>query len=237
MESAISLKFPNAFSLDYSYYEDERYNETRRCKLILFSTCLGDNTSFDEMAGVIGKAKRKKLIETLVIGDIEYDIACSIAGYATPFILTKEYIVKNLERGCINRTVQKANEHNIRCVWTNPKFSNLYHDTCYRVASNIDANSSINSSYIQTKILNHNVNPFKVAQMTSKELCPDKYIKIDQKINKRNNLEQKVKYSELYRCRKCKRNQCKTERRYNRSLDEGVNLMIICTFCGNEWCG
>ena len=62
-----------------------------------------------------------------------------------------------------------------------------------------------------------------------------KYIKIDEKINKRNNQESKIKYSELYRCRKCKRNQTTTERRYARSLDEGVDLTIICLFCGNRW--
>ena len=53
--------------------------------------------------------------------------------------------------------------------------------------------------------------------------------------NLENNNEIKIKYSELYRCNKCKRNQTKTERRYARSLDEGIDLTIICLFCGKRW--
>ena len=41
-----SLKYPNAISLNMEYYNNENYNNIRRCKLILFSHCLGDNDSF-----------------------------------------------------------------------------------------------------------------------------------------------------------------------------------------------
>ena len=93
----------------------------------------------------------------------------------------------------------------------------------------------MNSDSIKKKILNKDVNLQEVANMSSKELCPKKYEKIDQKINKRTNLELKIKFSELYKCSKCKRNQCTTERRYARSLDEGTDLTIHCLFCSHSW--
>lgn len=233
---AIDLQFPNAIVLDYDYYDDDRYNAIRRCKLMLFSQCLG-KTCLAELEGNIVKTQKKLLITYLTKFGLSKNSSKCVAAYAYPFIYTKEYIVKNLERGCLNRTIVKSNDYNIRGVWSNPKFVSLYHDICYKIASNLDVTSVINSDYITKKILKNEVNINMVANMSSKELCPKKYEKIDMKINQRTNLERKIKYSELYRCRKCKRNQCTTERRYNRSLDEGVNLTIICLFCGHEWCG
>ena len=151
--------------------------------------------------------------------------------------LSKEYISEQLEKGCLNRAIKKAKEYNIRCIWSNPKFIDIYHSICYKVTINIDKNSSIKSDYIINKIINQDINLTDIANMKSKDLCPEKYVHIDEKMFKRTNLKRKIKFSELYRCKKCKRNQTTTERRYNRSLDEGVNLTIKCLFCGNTWGG
>ena len=90
---------------------------------------------------------------------------------------------------------------------------------------------------IKDKVVNKDCVLRDIANLTDKELCPDIYIIIDKKIETRNNLKTTIKFSELYKCFKCKRNQCTTERVYNRSIDEGINLMINCTFCGNRWPG
>ena len=160
-----------------------------------------------------------------------------INEYSHEKLFTKEYIVKNLERGCLNRAVEKSKTYNIRCVWSNTKFTDLYHSICYKVAANLDNKSIVQSDYIRQKVLNKTCKISDVANLSSTELCPRKYEKILLKLDKRTNAEHKKKYSELYRCRKCKKNQTVTERRYNRSLDEGINLMIICTLCGYQWCG
>lgn len=192
--------FPNSISLNIKFYENENYNEKRRCKLILLSNCLGDNDNFNH---------DKK----------------------------KENIIKHIEKGCLIRAIEKAKTYNIRCIWSNEKFVNLYHNICYKVAVNIDKDSSIESSYMINKILDGDIDLKKIANMTSKELCPKKYEKLEEKMQKRHNLERKIKFSERYQCKKCKRNQTTTERCYNRSLDEGVNLTIRCLFCGNSWGG
>jgi DNA-directed RNA polymerase subunit M/transcription elongation factor TFIIS len=207
MEKHFDLAYPNAISLNMKYYDKETFNYIRRCKLILFSHCLGDNKTFDKLNIIIENTIQ----------------------------LTKEHIVKYLERGCLNRAIKKAKTYNIRCVWANEKFIDVYHSICYKVACNIDPTSSVESDYIFKKIINNEVNLNDVANMTSKELCPKKYEVFNKKINKRVNIERKIKYSELYRCSKCKRNQTTTERRYARSLDEGVDLTINCVFCGHSW--
>lgn len=232
-----NIMYNNATTLELKYYQKENYNKLRRCKLLLFSHCLGDNSDFADVLQEINKKKEGDTNKILELLDIKDKPKKYINKYLNQPSLTKDYIIEYLERGCLNRAVEKAKVYNIRCVWVNQKFVDLYHSICYKVASNIDSTSSIKSDYLRNKILNNELNLVNVANMTSKELCPKKYEKIDAKMNKRANLERKIKYSELYRCRKCKRNQCTTERRYNRSLDEGVNLTINCSFCGHSWNG
>ena len=233
------LNFPNAISLPYSYYENPQYNELRRCKLILFGECMGETLQLDlvKMHGDTINTKKSIITDILNKAEMRRSIINIINGYMHDKIYTKEYIITSLEKGCLNRAVVKSKTYNIRCVWSNEKFTNLYHSICYKVATNLDKNSIVKSDYIRQKILDKTCKISDIANLTSTELCPKKYNKIKQKLDKRFNAEHKKKYSELYHCKKCKRNQTVTERRYNRSLDEGVNLMIICTFCSYQWCG
>ena len=115
------------------------------------------------------------------------------------------------------------------------KFRDLYHEICYKIAVNIDSKSIIGSIHLISLIRDKNVNLSDIANLSGKKLCPEKYEKITKKINLRVNQEVKIKYSSLYRCFRCKNNKCTSERVYNRSLDEGVNLLITCTVCYNEW--
>jgi DNA-directed RNA polymerase subunit M/transcription elongation factor TFIIS len=217
-EKTIVDSYYNTNPLNIKYYQGENFNNIRRCKLLLFNHCLGDNKVFND--------KCAKIINESKITDEDLLIKFS-----------KEYVCEQLEKGCLNRSIKKAKEYNIRCIWSNPNFIDIYHSICYKLTINIDINSSIKSDYIINKIINQDIDLTDMANMKSKDLCPEKYIQIDEKMFKRTNLKRKIKFSELYRCRKCKRNQTTTERRYNRSLDEGVNLTIKCLFCGNTWGG
>lgn len=212
-----SLKYPNAISLSMEYYENENYNRIRRCKLILFSHCLGNNDIF-----------KKRVDEQCKINNLDKEMS---------YKLTKEYIIKYLEKGCLNKAINKSKEIDIRCLWDNKKFVDEYHAICYKVACNIDKESVVNSDYILNKIINNEVSIIDIASMNSKQLCPEKYKKIDEKVSKRNNVEAKIKCSEMYRCSKCKKNQTTTERVYNRSWDEGVSLKITCRYCNHSWGG
>jgi DNA-directed RNA polymerase subunit M/transcription elongation factor TFIIS len=204
---------------------------------LLFGQCLGKNEQLHDEKLKDHMVKNRKILTNRILYNLNIaDIVTNcINKYLYKTVFNKEYIVKKLERGCLNRTIHKSRVHNIRCVWSEPKFVNLYHNICYKLAINLDSDSCVKSESIKKKIINQEVQLQDVANMSSKELCPKKYEKIDQKINKRTNLERKIKFSELYKCSKCKRNQCTTERRYARSLDEGTDLTVHCLFCGHNW--
>jgi len=230
--------FNNSISLDYDEFYKDIYNEIRRAKVILFNDIICNifkDTDLNNIENICILSKIKK-IKKYLSKSLNSSSINNIMDY-----YSKIHIIYNaarkIEIGCLNQAIKKANEYNIRPVWEDNEFTLLYHGICYKLSVNLDENSTIKSNYMKKKILSNNINLYKLATMTSKQLCPNKNILIENKINKRINVTINLKYSELYRCKKCKRNQTTTERRYNRSLDEGVNLTITCTFCGHQWNG
>lgn len=144
-------------------------------------------------------------------------------------------ILTAIENSCINESIRKGKEYNVRCIWSNELFENIYHGVCYTIISTLDNDINSYSDILLKKILDDKFDILNIAHMSCKELCPEKYEDIDKQLTQRRGAEQTLKYSEMYHCRKCKKNQCVTEKRYNRSLDEGVNLTVNCLFCGNSW--
>jgi DNA-directed RNA polymerase subunit M/transcription elongation factor TFIIS len=229
------LEYPKSAPIPFEYYTDTKYNELRRCKLILFTNCLSSSDAVFENDYENNNIKRKCISKLLIDTGFKKNPTKIVRDYVCDAIYSNFYIAKKIEMGCFNRTISKSKHYNIRAIWETLKFRELYHDICYKVAINIDPTSIIGSLYLINLIKNKNVEICNIANLSSKTLCPEKYEKINKKINLRVNQEVKVKYSTLYRCFRCKNNKCTSERVYNRSLDEGVNLRITCTVCYNEW--
>ena len=140
-------------------------------------------------------------------------------------------ILIHIENSCANETIRKARENNLRCVWDNALFVNIYHTICYSIISILNQESNS----LLKKILNNEINLNNIANMPCKELSPEKYVNIMHEINKRINTEQTVKFTKMYFCKKCKKNQTTAERVQNRSNDESSSFFITCLFCNSKW--
>ena len=196
-DTLFKLNFPNSIALPYSYYENPQYNDLRRCKLILFGECMGENEQLDLVKAHGDTINTKKANVSTILNNVGMcRVMINVVNdYTHEKIFTKEYIISNLERGCLNRAVEKSKTYNIRCVWSNEKFTNLYHSICYKVATNLDEKSVVQSDYIRQKILSKMCKISEIANLTSTELCPRKYEKIRKKLDKRVNTEYNKKYS------------------------------------------
>lgn len=229
----IQLTFPNAGSLPFKYYEDERYNQWRRRKIMLFGEYLSQISATNILAEE-NRIRREQVCSYLKNANFPHAYIQCICDYVCPKI-TAIFIAERIERGCMNRTIVKSRDYNIRAIWANNEFRNLYHSICYKISMNLDSKSIVGSDFLLMQIQQGKMALDDIANLSGKQLCPEKYEKLDKKINQRVNQEIKVKYSTLYKCFRCKNNKCTSERVYNRSLDEGVNLRITCTVCYNEW--
>jgi hypothetical protein len=147
----------------------------------------------------------------------------------------KMSLLQLLERSCYNYTINKASDENIMATWSNDLFCDLYHSICYKISSNIDASNEINNVYLINAILNKTIDINLIPNMTSQELFPSQYTAILERVAISKNVVQSIKTSAMYRCSKCKQNKCTLENRFNRSLDEGVNLTITCMNCMHSW--
>jgi DNA-directed RNA polymerase subunit M/transcription elongation factor TFIIS len=139
-------------------------------------------------------------------------------------------IVEMLETGCVNESVRKSNEYNIKCLWSNKNFVCIYHGICYNILSAFDVSESL-----VEKIINGEIDTEKIAHKSIKELCPEKFEDLNKKLAVRMNMEENVKFTTLYFCRRCKHNKTVTKSVQLRSADEGSSTYIKCIFCGNAW--
>lgn len=139
-------------------------------------------------------------------------------------------LLAKIEISCEDEAIRKTREQNLRCEWSNPHFNHIYHTVGYNVMSLLSDDDSI-----IVKLINKELDASIIARLTYKDLACSKVSAIMDKINKRANIEQTVKYTEMYFCTKCKRNKTTFERVQNRSGDEGSSFHITCLFCGTQW--
>lgn len=153
-----------------------------------------------------------------------------------PFIEKTKHL-KSLERSCYNYTIDKAYNDNIPTSWDVNNFCDLYHSTCYKISSNLEKKGIVDNPNFAKLLLSGNLSIEQLPKLSSIEMYPTKYIEILQRIMISKSASQTIKTSAMYKCRRCKENQCMIENRYNRSLDEAINLTITCMNCGYEWNG
>ncbi len=144
-------------------------------------------------------------------------------------------IIINIELSCYNETINKSNELLIYQSWENEKFYYLYNLYCNKITKNLDIESEVNSDYLINKIINNEIDINTIASLSSDKLCPDKSKNIKDTINQRNNQQLNIKTSTLYKCKNCGKKKVTIHEYQARSLDEGSNLSLTCTFCNYRW--
>lgn len=150
-------------------------------------------------------------------------------------LIDKFELLMKIERACYNYTFYKAQELNTPTKWENEEFINIYTIVCAKIGSNIDQTNSVQNTYLANAIMSGTINIQNLPKMTSQELFPDKYRVVLQQLELSKNVSRTVRTTAMYTCRRCRKSECTYENLYNRSLDEGVNLIITCVSCGLEW--
>jgi DNA-directed RNA polymerase subunit M/transcription elongation factor TFIIS len=149
----------------------------------------------------------------------------------------RDLLIYQLEKACLDTTIKKSREMNIPYIWTNDIFVEFYHSICYKISSNIDKTNEVKNPKLGEEILDKKISIQDLPSMSGIDLYPEKYETVIEKIERSKNVEKSKKTSKMYKCRRCHNNTCTIANRYNRSLDEGVNLTITCASCGFEWNG
>lgn len=169
----------------------------------------------------------------------KFIIFSSVLKHHTKFLALKPTerftLIEKIERSCFNSSITKANEENTPTKWDNEIFRDIYNILCAKIAANISQENNVKNPNLANKIIDGLIQFNDLPKMTSQELYPEKYEIVLKKIESSKAVKKSVKTTVMYKCRRCRRNECTYENLYNRSLDEGVNLKITCVPCGYQW--
>ena len=147
----------------------------------------------------------------------------------------KDMITRRIERNCFEVTLTMCTADGINRLFTEKKFVERYSTNCNRVIVNLDVLSEVGSSYLLDNIIADNINPYKVAELESKDLCPYASKTEREEIAVRQGQKADIKVSTKYTCYKCKNNET-TQREYqSRASDESSSLSIKCIHCEYVW--
>lgn len=163
-----------------------------------------------------------------------YKFLCKHKKFCNANNNTQFQIIRDLERSCYNETLKTARDYDVINQWNVEEFINIYHIKCGRVLAYLtpDENNPNDVNKFIEKMFSNSNYAKKFPTLKHSDLYPSVYEKLQQR--HKAGEQKKIKYSEMYKCPRCKRSLSTIANRYNRSLDEGTNLMITCAYCGYE---
>ena len=141
-----------------------------------------------------------------------------------------------MEKSIYNVSIKEARTKYVERSWDCVQFKWIYKKNYAKIIANINYNK--NSDFVINKIKYNLWEPDKIISMTLQELYPDiweeliiKNIKKMEQLSKQNN----VQGTDMFRCGKCKKNNCTYYQMQTRSADEPMTTFITCLNCSNRW--
>jgi DNA-directed RNA polymerase subunit M/transcription elongation factor TFIIS len=149
---------------------------------------------------------------------------------------TQITLVRRIERSCFEETLNKSIAAGVDRLFTNPRFINIYSTESARIIVNLDITSSVGSSYLISRLINGEINPYTIAKLSSEQLCPEASLAERSEINIRREQEnhQDKKTSKMYVC-KCGSTATTFIEQQTRALDEASTRSIKCEVCKSVW--
>lgn len=154
-------------------------------------------------------------------------------------LINNDSISKQVEEGIYQYVVDDiCRAKNLPVNWNNSYFKRAYLNRCISLYSNLDKNSYIGNELLINKVLNEEIDPYKLAFMTPQELFPENWKDILEKKNAENEFlyaNKHMSYTDEYTCGRCKQKKCSYFLSQTRSADEPMNLFVTCLNCGHKW--
>lgn len=143
--------------------------------------------------------------------------------------------ILGIEQSCYQHTLETCDSLLILKNWNDPRFNDVYRCKITRITKNLDASSEVKDIYLFHAIMNRDIDVYTISYLRSDKLSPKRSEFIIRNLQAR--MEQKLTYktTKLYKCPKCKKNECTIRMVQLRSLDEGENASLRCIYCHHAW--
>jgi transcription elongation factor S-II len=141
-----------------------------------------------------------------------------------------------IEKSIYNYTIREAREKKVERTWNNKLFVFLYKKNFSKVYSNVATNK--NAAFVMKKLKYGYWEPENIISMSHEELYPDMWEDFIIKNKKKMDLlslDNKQQGSNMFRCGRCKKNNCTYFQLQTRSADEPMTTFVTCIDCGQRW--
>jgi transcription elongation factor S-II len=141
-----------------------------------------------------------------------------------------------IEKSIYNYTIREAREKKIERTWNNKFFLFLYKKNYSKVYSNVATNK--NAAFVMKKLKYGYWEPENLITMSHEELYPEMWEDFIIKNKKKMDLlslDNKQQGSNMFKCGRCKKNNCTYFQLQTRSADEPMTTFVTCLECNNRW--
>jgi transcription elongation factor S-II len=141
-----------------------------------------------------------------------------------------------MEKSIYNAAIKEARVKIIPRSWDSPQFKFLYKNKYNKVLSNISYNK--NANFVMDKIKYGLWEPDKIVSMKVEELYPDMWEDILLNNSKKMDLltmKANQQGTSIFKCGKCRLNNCTYFQMQTRSADEPMTTFVTCMNCNNRW--
>jgi len=141
-----------------------------------------------------------------------------------------------MEKNIYNTTIKEARAKLIERDWTNEQFKWIYKKNYMKIFGNIKTNK--NADFVLNKIKYGLWEPQNILSMKPQLLYPDLWEELLLKNAKKLNMigkEMNQQGTDIFRCGKCKKNNCTYFQMQTRSADEPMTTFVTCLECGKRW--
>ena len=141
-----------------------------------------------------------------------------------------------MEKSIYNTTIKEARAKLVERSWSSQQFKWLYKKNYMKVYGNIKLNK--NADFVLGKIKYGLWEPENIVSMKPQELFPDMWEDIIVKSARKMELlsrENNVQGTSMFKCGKCKKNNCTYYQMQTRSADEPMTTFVTCLKCSKRW--
>jgi len=107
----------------------------------------------------------------------------------------------------------------------------IYNDKLDDILLNLNVNSYLKNKSLYNALNSGVINPNLVAFMAPDQMHPESWAVIINKIKYKEDKENTMATTDMYRCRKCGERRCKVTELQMRSADEPTSKVITCLVC------
>jgi DNA-directed RNA polymerase subunit M/transcription elongation factor TFIIS len=117
-----------------------------------------------------------------------------------------------------------------------PKFViSVYEDKINDIIKNIDGDKKINNNTLKQAIIVGDIKPELVAFLSPQQMHPERWATTLNIKKYREDKENNIATTDLYKCRKCGERKSKISQMQTRSADEPVSTFVTCLVCYNTF--